>query len=81
MLIPFTEQRESLNFIEWSIEGLARSNFKNLYIPLYGLFGVLYNTLKGCHKWQRKRNVSWGNVVSIRVRVVNVEGTNTLEGV
>ena len=27
MLIPFGEQRESLNFIEWSIEGLARSNF------------------------------------------------------
>ena len=78
MLIPFTEQRESLNFIEWSIEGLARSNFKNLYIPLYGLFGVLYNTLKGC---RRKRNVSCGSVANIKVRSVIVEGTNTLEGV
>ena len=76
MLIPFGEQRESLNFIEWSIEGLARSKFKNLYIPLYGLFGVLYNTLKGC---RRKRNVSCGNVVSIREKDVNVRGTNTLE--
>ena len=27
----------------------------------------------------RKRNVSCGNAVSIRVKVVNVEGTNTLE--
>ena len=78
MLIPFAVQRESLNFIEWSIEGLARSNFKNLYIPLYGLFGVLYNTLKGC---RRKRNVSCGSVANIREKVVNVEGTNTLEGV
>ena len=47
MLIPFGEQRESLNFIEWSIEGLARLNFIRLYIPLYGLFGDLYNILKG----------------------------------
>ena len=31
------------------------------------------------HKWQRKRNVSCGNVVSIRVKVVNARGTNTLE--
>ena len=77
MLIPLAYQRESLNFIEWSIEGLARSNFIRLYIPLYGLFGKLYNILKGCHKWRRKRNVSCGSVVSIRVRVVNVEGTNT----
>ena len=30
-------------------------------------------------KWQRKRNVSCGNVVSIRVKDVNVRGTNTLE--
>ena len=74
MLIPFGEQRESLNFIEWSIEGLARSKFKNLYIPLYGLFGVLYNTLKGC---RGKRNVSCGSVTNIRERVVNAEGTNT----
>ena len=78
MLIPFAYQRESLNFIEWSIEGLARSNFIRLYIPLYGLFGVLYNTLKGC---RRKRNVSCGSVANIRVKDVNVEGTNTLEGV
>ena len=78
MLIPFGEQRESLNFIEWSIEGLARSNFIRLYIPLYGLFGVLYNTLKGC---RRKRNVSCGSVANIRVKDVIVEGTNTLEGV
>ena len=28
-------------------------------------------------KWRRKRNVSCGNVVSIRVKDVNVEGTNT----
>ena len=76
MLIPLAYQRESLNFIEWSIEGLARSNFIRLYIPLYGLFGVLYNTLKGC---RRKRNVSCGNVVNIRVKDANVEGTNTLE--
>ena len=76
MLIPFGEQRESLKFIEWSIEGLARSNFIRLYIPLYGLFGVLYNTLKGC---RRRRNVSCGSVANIRVKVVNVEGTNTLE--
>ena len=74
MLIPFTEQRESLNFIEWSIEGLARSKFKNLYIPLYGLFGVLYNILKGC---RRKRNVSCGSVTNIRERVVNAEDINT----
>ena len=47
MLIPFGEQRESLKFIEWSIEGLARSKFKNLYIPLYGLFGNLYIIFKG----------------------------------
>ena len=78
MFTPYAYQRESLNFIEWSIEGLARSNFKNLYIPLYGLFGVLYNTLKGC---RRKRNVSCGSVANIRVRSVIVEGTNTLEGV
>ena len=78
MLIPLAYQRESLNFIEWSIEGLARSNFKNLYIPLYGLFGVLYNILKGC---RRKRNVSCGSVTNIRVKDANVEGTNTLEGV
>ena len=76
MLIPLAYQRESLNFIEWSIEGLARSNFKNLYIPLYGLFGVLYNILKGC---RRRRNVSCGNVANIRVKDANVEGTNTLE--
>ena len=69
-------RRESLNFIEWSIEGLARSNFIRLYIPLYGLFGVLYNILKGC---RRRRNVSCGNVANIRVRSVIVEGTNTLE--
>jgi hypothetical protein len=30
-------------------------------------------------KWQRRRNVSCGNVVSIRGKDVNVEGTNTLE--
>ena len=76
MLTLFAYLRESLNFIEWSIEGLARSNFKNLYIPLYGLFGVLYNILKGC---RRKRNVSCGSVTNIRVRSVIVEGTNTLE--
>ena len=76
MLIPFAYQRESLNFIEWSIEGLARSNFKNLYIPLYGLFGVLYNILKGS---RRKRNVSCGSVANIRAKDVNVRGTNTLE--
>ena len=76
ILFSLAYQRESLNFIEWSIEGLARSNFKNLYIPLYGLFGVLYNILKG---WERRRNVSCGNVVSIREKDVNVEGTNTLE--
>ena len=76
MLIPFGEQRESLNFIEWSIEGLARSNFIRLYIPLYGLFGELYNILKG---WVRRRNVNCGNVVSIREKVVNARGTNTLE--
>ena len=76
MLIPLAYQRESLNFIEWSIEGLARSKFIKLYIPLYGLFGVLYNTLKGC---RRKRNVSCGNVANIRVKDVNVRGTNTLK--
>ena len=76
MLIPLAYQREQLNFIEWSIEGLARSNFIRLYIPLYGLFGELYNILKG---WRRRRNVSCGNVVSIREKDVNVEGTNTLE--
>ena len=76
MLIPLAYQRESLNFIEWSIEGLARSNFIKLYIPLYGLFGVLYNTLKGC---RRKRNVSCGSVANIRVKDANAEGTNTLE--
>ena len=47
MLIPLAYQREQLIFIEWSIEGLARSNFIRLYIPLYGLFGDLYNILKG----------------------------------
>ena len=76
MFTPFAYQRESLNFIEWSIEGLARSNFIRLYIPLYGLFGVLYNTLKGC---RRRRNVSCGNVANIRVKDVNARGTNTLE--
>ena len=76
MLIPLAYQRESLNFIEWSIEGLARSNFIRLYIPLYGLFGVLYNILKG---WRRRRNVSCGNVANIRVKDANAEGTNTLE--
>ena len=30
-------------------------------------------------KWQRRRNVSCGNVVSIREKVVNARGTNTLE--
>ena len=30
-------------------------------------------------KWRRKRNVSCGNVVSIRVKDVNARGTNTLE--
>ena len=76
MFIPLAYQRESLNFIEWSIEGLARLNFIRLYIPLYGLFGVLYNILKG---WRRRRNVSCGSVANIRVRSVIVEGTNTLE--
>ena len=76
MLIPFGEQRKSLNFIEWSIEGLARLNFIRLYIPLYGLFGEFYNILKG---WQKRRNVSCGNVANIRVKVVNARGTNTLE--
>ena len=76
MFIPLAYQRESLNFIEWSIEGLARSNFIRLYIPLYGLFGELYNILKG---WRRKRNVSCGNVANIRVKDVNARGTNTLE--
>jgi len=76
MLIPLAYQRESLNFIEWSIEGLARSNFIRLYIPLYGLFGVLYNILKG---WRRRRNVSCGSVANIRVKDVNARGTNTLE--
>ena len=28
-------------------------------------------------KWRRRRNVSCGNVVSIREKDVNVEGTNT----
>ena len=31
------------------------------------------------HKWQRKRNVSCGNVANIRVKDVNARGTNTLE--
>ena len=75
MFIPLAYQRESLKFIEWSIERLARSKFIRLYIPLYGLFGVLYNILKGC----RRRNVSCGNVANIRVKDVNVRGTNTLE--
>jgi len=43
---------------------------------LYGLFGEFYNILKG---WRRKRNVSCGNVANIRVKDVNVRGTNTLE--
>ena len=30
-------------------------------------------------KWQRRRNVSCGNVANIRVKDVNVRGTNTLE--
>ena len=30
-------------------------------------------------RWRRRRNVSCGNVVSIRVKDVNVRGTNTLE--
>ena len=47
MLTLFAYLRESLNFIEWSIEGLARLNFIRLYIPLYGLFGEFYNILKG----------------------------------
>ena len=28
-------------------------------------------------RWRKKGNVSCGNVVSIRAKVVNVEGTNT----
>ena len=47
---------------------------------MYGLFWKLYNILKGCHKWLRKKNVSCGSVVNIRVRSVIVEGINTLEG-
>ena len=76
MFIPLAYQRESLNFIEWYIEGLARSNFSLDYIPLYGLFGEFYNILKG---WRRRRNVSCGSVTNIRVKVANVEGTNTFE--
>ena len=57
MLIPFAYQRESLKFIEWSIEGLARSKFKNLYIPLYGLFGGLYNILKGLQRSVEKKEM------------------------
>ena len=30
-------------------------------------------------KWRRKRNVSCGNVANIRVKDVNVRGTNTLK--
>ena len=30
-------------------------------------------------RWRRKRNVSCGSVANIRVRDVNVRGTNTLE--
>ena len=54
MFIPLAYQREQLNFIRCSIEGLARSNFISYYIPLYGLFGELYNILKGRYKHPRK---------------------------
>ena len=40
----------------------------------------LVDNFKGMDiRWQRKRNVSCGNVVSIKEKVVSVEGTNTLE--
>ena len=40
----------------------------------------LVDNFKGMDiKWRKKGNVSCGNVVSIRVRDVNVRGTNTLE--
>ena len=40
----------------------------------------LVDNFKGMDiRWQRKRNVSCGNVANIRAKVVNVRGTNTLE--
>ena len=40
----------------------------------------LVDNFKGMDiKWRKKGNVSCGNVVSIREKDVNVEGTNTLE--
>ena len=40
----------------------------------------LVDNFKGMDiKWRKKGNVSCGNVVSIREKLVNVEGTNTLE--
>ena len=42
----------------------------------------LVDNIKGMDiKWRKKGNVSCGSVVSIREKVVNAEGTNTLEGV
>ena len=40
----------------------------------------LVDNFKGMDiKWRKKGNVSGGNVVSIREKDVNVEGTNTLK--
>ena len=40
----------------------------------------LVDNIKGMViRWRKKGNVSCGNVVSIREKDVNVEGTNTLE--
>ena len=86
MFTPFTYQRESLNFIEWSIEGFKRIFLRVKIIRLiHNLVMVvlkLVDNFKGMViRWRKKGNVSCGSVVSIRVRVVNAEGTNTLEGV
>ena len=72
MFTSLAYQRESLNFIEWSIEGLARSKFKNLYITLLWLFDELQIFLKGWKSKGINTHEESQNVVRIKCRKVRM---------